>query len=543
MALNTAAIESELATLENKVEDMKSLETSLVTQLDNLRSSLKKHKNRMAQLHNLRMPINSLPNEILIEIFKSGPSTPWNSLDYVMNISQVICRWRAAAISTPSLWAFVHVGFLSWTKWLRLMEVFLERSGSHALDIVVHFDRNCPKRRSQPHNPLKDLRELHERLLFVVNRLRRVIIVGNKPEDVFLILRPFRLLCAPLLEILEVKAQEEEFRWDTPDPLLIFEGGAPKLNRLKVEGISLSSCQPPKSSIVSLHLGPHENTSLSEIETAIAGANNITDLHLLGRIQIDSVGVPEFKIPSIRSLSVSIDPAPPFDDLIYFLCGLQAPNLEKLIVHCTFLSRRKPDFNLFSGDYQHPRLLSLTLHCSATIRSWEAACFITMFPSITHLTLEVDTYGSFERLLLALLPDDPDPDPEECEEQQKSGSLAWPRLHIITLAAIPPEDERDLDALYDVISSRISRGAPIGCIQIPSLEYIPAETLKWLQERVTVEEFSVWEMDCEDVEDYGKSGQYFKIPGSYANPYHPYSSDDPQYRDSSEEPSSTPSSR
>jgi len=94
----------------------------------------------MVQLRNLRVPISSLPNKILLEIFKAGPSTLWNSLDYVMNVSQVICCWRSAAIGTPSLWAFIHVGFLSWNKWLRLMAVFLERSGSQPLDIVVHFD-------------------------------------------------------------------------------------------------------------------------------------------------------------------------------------------------------------------------------------------------------------------------------------------------------------------------------------------------------------------------------------------------------------------
>ncbi|KIM86221.1 hypothetical protein PILCRDRAFT_319762 [Piloderma croceum F 1598] len=503
MALNNAAIESEFATLENKVETMKHSERSLVTQLDNLRSSLKSHENRMVQLHNLRMPINSLPNEILLEIFKAGPSTPWNNLDYVMSVSQVIRRWRIAAIGTPSLWAFIHVGFLSWNKWLRLMAVFFERSGSQPLDIVVHFDRNRPKMRFQPHHPLEDLGELHKRLLIIANRLRRVFIVGNSPEDVFLIFRPLRLLRAPLLEILEVKAQEQEFRWyDSPDPCLIFEGGTPKLKHLKVEGISLPSCQPPTSSLGSLHLGPYEVSSLSEIQTAIAGANNLTDLHLLGRIQVSSSGMPELKIPSLRSLSVSIDPVPLFDDLIYFLGGLEAPHLEKLIVHCTFLARRKPDFNFFSGDYQHPRLLSLTLHCSATIRPWEAACFITMFPSITHLTLEVDTYGSFEKLLHALLPDDHDSDPEEHEEQQQSSFLAWSQLHVINLAFVSAEDQRDLNALCDVISSRIACGVPIACIQIPGLNCIPAETLRWLRERVTVKELNVWEMDCEDVDDY-----------------------------------------
>ena len=146
-----------------------------------------------------------------------------------------------------------------------------------------------------------------------------------------------------------------------------------------------------------------------------------------------------------------------------------------------------------------------------------------MFPSITHLTLEVDTYGSYERLLHALLPDDHDSDPEEHEEHQQSSSLAWPQLHVITLASVSA-DQSDLHALCDVISSRISCDVPIACIQIPELDCIPAETLRWLRERVTVEELNVWEMDCEDVDDYGKSGQSFIFinPGTYANPYRPF---------------------
>jgi len=121
-----------------------------------------------------------------------------------------------------------------------------------------------------------------------------------------------------------------------------------------------------------------------------------------------------------------------------------------------------------------------------------------MFPSVTHLTLEVHDYGSFERLILALLPDDHDSDLKEGEEQQQSGSLAWPQLRVITLGFVSFEDGRDLDALCNVISSRISCCAPIACVQLPELDAIPVETLRWLQERVTVEELSVWEMDCEE---------------------------------------------
>ena len=482
MPLNNAGIEHEIAALTNEVQVMKGSESLLAGQLKNLRSSLQNREYRIAQLHNFSSPIGSLPNEILAEVFKTGSSTAWDSLDFAMSVSQVIQRWRGVALSIPSLWAFIHIGFLSRGKWLRLMKVFLKRSLENPLDIIIHFNQETPQniRIAYPADPLDYLEEL---LLMVVHRWRRISVVGTVAEDVFQIIRHFRWLSVPLLETLELKALDDELFPYWAQPLYIFEGGAPQLKHIKIEGLSLSFCHPPPSSLLSLHLDPQQLSVLGEIQATLAGANNLTDLHILGNIGIPSSGLHELKIPSLRSLSILTDPAQPFDDLFYFLGSLEAPSLEHLTVHCTFLARREPDFDRISGDYQHPQLLSLTLCCSGTIHPWEATCLVMTFPSITHLALEVDIDGSFKDLIYELLPRDHDPD--EQEWQQQSDSLAWPQLSVFALFFW---SWRDLDAICDVVSSRILYGAPIGCVQLPELSSIPVETLKWLQERVTVEE-------------------------------------------------------
>jgi hypothetical protein len=158
MALGNAAIDSEIATLEGKVKVMKRSESSLLLQLSTLRSSLKNNQDQIAQLlRNLRAPTASLPNEILSEVFKAGPSTPWDCLNHAMSVSQVTRRWRGVAISTPSIWAAIHIGLFSMRNWLKLMEVFLERSRETPLDIIIHFDKTfrsggCPAR-CAPHCP------------------------------------------------------------------------------------------------------------------------------------------------------------------------------------------------------------------------------------------------------------------------------------------------------------------------------------------------------------------------------------------------------
>jgi hypothetical protein len=363
------------------------------------------------------------------------------------------------------------------------MELFLERSCANPLDIVIEFDERLCEAAS-------DLIMLREQLLHVVHRCRRLYVVGATVDDLFVVLHPLQELRAPLLELLEVRDLENPYD-DTDLSFRIFEGGAPKLTHLAIQGVDLPSCRPPTSSLIFLHLDPRELFEFDEYQEAFDEASNLTHLQLSGSEWFSDLSSHELKIPSLRSLMVLTGSALSFDDLFYFLAYLEVPNLVHLTLHCTFLARYQPDCTGLSPQYRH--LVSLNLHCSASARAWEAGCLAWMFPSITHLTLKVDVYGSFEELLRCLIPGDFDPCVEEDWGLQEIDLLLWPRLRVISLSFVY---WKDLDALRDVILSRISCGVPVECVQLADLDDIPVETLEWLREIVTVEEFKVSELEC-----------------------------------------------
>jgi hypothetical protein len=56
------------------------------------------------------------------------------------------------------------------------------------------------------------------------------------------------LLSAPLLEVLNVEAELDEEEY-IDEVLSVFTGGAPRLSRVMIDGVKLSSCLPPISSL------------------------------------------------------------------------------------------------------------------------------------------------------------------------------------------------------------------------------------------------------------------------------------------------------
>lgn len=478
MTSNIPALDRKIVTLVNKVSDMKNSETSLLAQLHALRSSLQNHELHLTQLRNTRAPIAALPNEILAEVFKAGPSRPWDRLHYVMSVAQICHHWRAVAISVQSLWAnAIHIGAFSVGNWLQLMDLFLERSGECPLDIVIcrltyRYESNA----SDQH-----LERLHARLLGVVHRWRKLVVVGKIFEDVLAVMSPFRELFAPLLETLEIIVRVSEYAFQD-FVLRIFRGGTPRLSHLKIDGIHFSSCKPLTSSVVSFHFGPRGHCQIREYEAALAEMSNLTDLHLHGKISLD---LARLKSSSLRSLTISIDPVPLFDALSYFLRHMEAPNLQSLAVHRTCLVFRERDVDFAFPVCRLPQLRSLSLHCGATLFR-EAAGLFKMFPIVTHLTLKFDGYESSAYLIHHLLP-------ESYELRQQNHFIPLPELRVISLSLI---GLRGLNVLCDVIESRISCGAPLACVQLSYLEKIPVATLEWLKKHVAIERFDVWELEC-----------------------------------------------
>ncbi|KZP24951.1 hypothetical protein FIBSPDRAFT_734683, partial [Athelia psychrophila] len=56
----------------------------------------------------IRAPIDTLPNELLSDIFTMGAASPpsdWDQLPFPLLVSGISRRWREAAISSPPLWS------------------------------------------------------------------------------------------------------------------------------------------------------------------------------------------------------------------------------------------------------------------------------------------------------------------------------------------------------------------------------------------------------------------------------------------------------
>ncbi|KZV87157.1 hypothetical protein EXIGLDRAFT_752404 [Exidia glandulosa HHB12029] len=124
---------------------------------------------RLTRAHGLLHPIRSLPDDILVEIFRVDLDLHWRALqadddddddlscfgtqNVPFKLAAVCRRWRQLAIATPVLWSFLVIdleaidGFERWTSYVRTMRQRLKnlrlpvsiylRAGSHLLEQTV----------------------------------------------------------------------------------------------------------------------------------------------------------------------------------------------------------------------------------------------------------------------------------------------------------------------------------------------------------------------------------------------------------------------
>jgi len=375
-----------------------------------------------------------------------------------------------------------------------MLDLFIERSSEHPLEVTINLVRD------EEEDIWDELWEQTYKIFPLVSRWRSLLVSGTIREDVFSALLGLAHVTAPLLEIFEVKiessADEEEDNLD--ETFLIFRGGAPKLTQIELREISITACQPPLSSIVSLRLcHPPHPYNIDQYREILIASHNLTNLELVGDI-IDTAELymaiaprrPLTSISSLRSLTISPSWSMRSFTLYSVLASIDTPALEHLTLNCCPWQNHISEFQEIFRNYgppPYPLLQSLTLRY-ANFSQPGAMWFTSMLPSIRSISLvECISPGRFLSLLLDGDAIDGNNIIEEPRSSFKcrSGSVQFPQLFDIRLSSI---DFAGLHVLCDIISQRISRGIPIASLQFgpEGINNIPMDKLEWLRRWVRV---------------------------------------------------------
>jgi len=486
-------LKDDIARLEGEFAHMATVEDYLVMQLETLRLSMQKHQSRINQLRSDCAPIASIPNEILVAIFEAGISAYEDREEYAMCISHVSRLWRNIALATPSLWTSIHVNCeCIGDGQLRMLELFTARSHRKPLDITMDLVRDDD---ADSWDELL-LCEQTDIVFPLVSRWRSLRVSGTFREEVFNVLSPLRHLYAPILEAFEVKVESSAVEPDEFDePLLLFQRGAPRLTHVEIHEISLTACEPPLSSLTSLHLHHPPNTyDIDRYRHMLVASNHLTELQLVGDIvdtgqlyMIATSPTSSIKIPTLRSLTISPSWSAGSFTIYSLLASLETPALESLTMRCCPWKNHVSEFQEVFRNYGPPRfplLRSLTLQF-ADFDQPGALWFPSVLPSITHISLI--GCKSSARFLGLLLSCDAADEGLLCTAPIKdySDSVALPLLTDICLA---PMEMPDLVVICSIVSERILRRTPITCVRfhIRDLSNIPQDRLEWLRERIQV---------------------------------------------------------
>ncbi|KAJ6539725.1 hypothetical protein B0H19DRAFT_370935 [Mycena capillaripes] len=122
----------ELQARVDKLDVYIGLQKELLTQLERRKSAVQR------QLNAIRDPVARLPLELSSEIFlQCLPLQPKPSARTApMQLLNVCNSWLAIALSTPALWATIHL-YSSWTA-IQILKRWLRRAGNYPLSIHLH---------------------------------------------------------------------------------------------------------------------------------------------------------------------------------------------------------------------------------------------------------------------------------------------------------------------------------------------------------------------------------------------------------------------
>ncbi|KAK7053982.1 F-box domain-containing protein [Favolaschia claudopus] len=287
--------------------------------------------------------ILSLPNELLVAIAASGqhdhgPHTPVTSRSEWI-LSHLCRRFRDTIIAAPALWTNISISLsISWKKlqdrqqYEEILRLYLRRSipltVSVSLRIVVFF--------------LAGVVELFTKWLHQIapemERVRSLSVdLGLEADDMGLALAPLRHLAAPNLVSLNITNHNTSSLLRCPFEL--FSSGTPKLSSVQLNGLLPFPIPSWMSSSSLTHLEVRAGQKdLIGDDTALLSSIVMRPIALV-HLHLDLTGVvstaptdPQFRIPSLQSLSIHINENHNQLHLAFILDLFDCPVLTELAI-------------------------------------------------------------------------------------------------------------------------------------------------------------------------------------------------------------------
>jgi F-box-like len=423
---------------------------------------------------NLASSVYSLPTEILEQIFSvARPSSPFQRKGYAVIISHVTRRWRHVALGVACLWTDIYI-------WLGARDAclisYLERSSNHLLDLKIDLTANSRN------YWLSALRPQLAIISSQIARSRSLIVDAIHNRRLHYVMVHLSGLEVQRLEALDIRFRRASYHDGGMD---ILNGGAPVLSSLTMRGISGLSCTPPLAAVTRLHLGTtRPKLDLGQLYQVLTSMPSLKTLFLAAdgvSFREPETSWPFIRIPTLTSLTIAY-PAWHYEYNSKLYKKLVTPNLESLAIEG--LTAGFPTINwdnnkqsvildddalvVIPPDPKYPRLRSLAV---ATFDMGS-----DVFVNLCKTLPKVNRVSFWHQQLNTTLP---------LLEDFEELPLLWPDLRHITVF---PITYHNIDALRDVVSSRIRSGHPLHSIGHQSDLYndimIPDEDIEWLREHV-----------------------------------------------------------
>ncbi|TDL30146.1 ARM repeat-containing protein [Rickenella mellea] len=328
--------------------------------------------------------IDILPPEILVSVFEAGMTT-WhdsrNPYPWQLRVSSVSRHWRELAISTPQMWAKIHIDSrdTSHPEWL---PVWIERSAAYPLDISLDLKLYDAYQLEQ---------SFKEHVFPQILRWRRVSIHAAREESVTQIFSCLRDASASVLQELEIRVGDihgshVHISEHSMHPK-IMSGGTPSLYSVRISGLCLH-CSKFAQGLTTMDIGGEVHTvgdtTFRDLKEVFAASPALRNL-IIRRLDIDFSENDKFsliEIPKLSSLTVDFEirHGNPSSNVEFF-SHLSLPVLERLeilrISETEFLAL------LRRSQPRYPTIQNLTLvHCNSHCET--LSNFLKLFPVLKH---------------------------------------------------------------------------------------------------------------------------------------------------------------
>ena len=405
-----------------------------------------------------RCPINDLPPEILILIFKEycnawGPTS--NVLLPELRLTQVCQYWRSITTTLPDLWTKIVA---SPRTPFHVIPTYLERSQALFLDVNIdlRYEASDGTRREQT------LKTWNAIKLSAFRWRRLNLHIG--PQLALAISNDLRELDLPVLEELHLSSGSH-----ISGIKILFEGGAPLLKSIRLVGTSLLCLAPSFSQLTALHLTSNCPMHFSIFQHLLTSMINLQKLTLQNRVVEGWPLYPSpadiIHLPSLELLKLSDRRWPLFIPLL----SISAPILCTLLFHDLVAHDLPETFMESQLQQNHPALRNVVLKGkNSYIDEIGFVQLARIFPAIEHFALlGVDDFFMRE------------------SSRIMHRTTIWPKLGTISMIPVVAED---ILCSLVLARTRPTSETPLKTLIVPMPASI--KRIHWIAQKVKVEEYN-----------------------------------------------------